>query len=169
MKKALIGTALVSGMLLSTPSVMAGTGYIGIDYQMFRLVTEGVDDFQPEGAGLRLGGALNDNFMIEGRVGRSTGSDEEDDVSLKVDDYMGLYLKGGADIADMLFPYVLVGFSKADLIMDNETPETEGGFSYGFGADMHLGNFQVGAEWMMMLDEADYELKTTTVSIGWRF
>ncbi|MEZ5509013.1 MAG: hypothetical protein R3F47_03820 [Gammaproteobacteria bacterium] len=45
MKKALIGTALVSGMLLSTPSVMAGTGYIGIDCQMFRLVTEGVDDF----------------------------------------------------------------------------------------------------------------------------
>ncbi|MEZ5506434.1 MAG: porin family protein [Gammaproteobacteria bacterium] len=169
MKKALIGTALVSGMLLSTPTVMAGTGYIGLDYQMFRLVSEGIDDLQPEGAALRLGGSLSDNFMIEGRIGQSTGSDETDGVSLKVDDYMGLYLKAGVDVMDMLFPYVAAGFSKVDLTTDNDPSETEGGFSYGFGADVHLGNFQVGAEWMMMLDEADYELKTTSVSVAWRF
>ena len=36
-------------------------------------------------------------------------------------------------------------------------------------ADLHIGNFQVGAEWMMMLDESEYELKTTSVSVGWRF
>lgn len=168
MKKALIGTALATGMVLSTPSVMAADGYIGLDYQLFTLVSEGWSDPQPEGVALRLGGSLNDNFRVEGRIGSSTGGDKVDNVGFKVDDYMGLYLKAGATLADMVFPYVVVGFSKADLVVDDES-ETEGDFSWGMGADLHFGNFQVGAEWMMMLDETDYEVKTTSVSAAWRF
>jgi hypothetical protein len=167
MKKALLGTALATGMMLTTSSVMA-VGYIGVDYQMFRMVAEGWSDSQPEGAALRLGGSLNDNFMVEGRIGASTAGDKTDGVSFKVDDYMGVYVKGGFDLADMIFPYVAVGFSKVDLVLEDEK-ETEGDFSYGLGADLHFGSFQVGAEWMMMLDETDYELKTGTVSFAWRF
>lgn len=168
MKKTLIGTALATGMVLSVPSAMAADGYIGLDYQMFRLVAEGLSDPQPEGVAVRLGGSLNDYFRVEGRIGSSTGNDEVDGVGVKVDDYMGLYLKSGATLANSLFPYVAIGFSKADVVVDDE-PETEGDFSWGVGADLHIGNFQVGAEWMMMLDESEYELKTTSVSVGWRF
>lgn len=168
MKKALIGTALATGMVLSTPSVMAAGSYIGLDYQLFTLVSEGWSDPQPEGVALRLGGTLNDNFRVEGRIGASTGGDKADGVGFKVDDYMGLYLKAGATLADMVFPYVLAGFSKVDLVADDER-ETEGDFSWGLGVDLHFGHFQVGIERMMMLDETSYELKATSISAAWRF
>lgn len=172
MKKALIATALTTGMVLSASTATAGMGYLGIDYQMHRMVASGWEDSQPESIALRLGGSLSDNFMVEGRIGSSTADDNTDGIAFKVDDYLGFYVKGGVDIANLIFPYVVVGFSKADLVINDGTfteRETESDFSYGVGADVHFGNFQVGAEWMMMLDETDYELKTSTLSFAWRF
>ncbi len=168
MKKALIGTAVATGILLSTPSVMADTGYVGIDYQMFRLVTDDSGDFEPEGAALRLGGSLSDYVMVEARLGASTGGDAVDDVSFKVDDFMGFYVKTGVDLANLVFPYVAVGLTKVDLVTD-DMRETEGDMSYGVGADVHFGSLQAGIEWMMLLDETHYELKTGTLSLAWRF
>ncbi|HVL00158.1 MAG TPA: outer membrane beta-barrel protein, partial [Dongiaceae bacterium] len=113
MKKALIGTALASGLLLATPSSFADTGYIGIDYQLFTTVVEQEDDLQPEAVALRLGGNLNDYFQVEGRIGSGTkGDDNSQGESLQVDNIFGFYLKGGVDIANLFFPYMLVGYTK---------------------------------------------------------
>lgn len=171
MKKALIGTALATGILLATPSVMAGTGYVGLDYQLFTLSPNeaGAKDFEPEAVALKIGGSLSDYAMIEGRIGSSTADDSANDTALQVDNIIGFYVKGGMDLMNMVFPYAIIGVSKADLQIVDEFHTTESDLSYGVGADVHFGDFQVGAEWMMMLDETDYELEVMSVSGAWRF
>lgn len=169
MKKALIGTALASGLLLATPATFAGTGYIGIDYQMYTTVIEQVPDLQPEAVALRLGGHLNDYFQVEGRIGSGTKGDEIDGDSLQVDNIFGFYLKGGVDLADLFFPYLMLGYTKVEFQSPDELGQTESDMSYGFGGDLHFGSFQIGAEWMMAQEKTDYELKMTTVSAAWRF
>lgn len=180
MKKAFFGTVLASGILVSATSAMADTGYVGIDYQKYRLVSEGGKDPQPEAAGFRIGGSLNDYFRVEGRVGTSVNEDSINKDTTDIHQYMGVYVKAGADLGDVVFPYVALGLSKADILTYTGTVsnnqfsfvknrQTESDMSWGVGADAHFGDIQVGAEWMMMMDESNYELKVTTLSLGWRF
>src|SRR3990167_3352987 len=169
MKKALLGTVLASGLLLATPATFAGTGYVGIDYQLFTAVIENVPDLEPEAVALRIGGHLNDNFQLERRIGSGTKNDSVEGESLQVDNIFGFYLKGGVDLANMFFPYLLLGYTKVEFQSPGDIGQTESDMSYGFGGDLHFGSFQIGAEWMMAQDKTDYELKMTTLSAAWRF
>ncbi len=171
MKKAIIGTALASGLLLAGQNAIAeDSGYIGLQYNMYTLSVSGVDDLEPDGLALKLGGNLNDNFQIETRLGRSLSDDNIPEAALKIDDYIGFYLKGGMDFANIVFPYIAVGYTKVDFeFYGDPVAQTESDISYGVGADAHFGPFQVGVEWMMLQDKTDYELENLAVSAAWRF
>ncbi len=171
MKKALIATALASGILVTAPAALAGTGYIGMDYQLFNITPDasGADDFSPEGIAVKIGGSLSDYAMIEGRFGSSSADDNANDTALQVDNFMGVFIKGGMDVANMVFPYVIVGATKFEFQAYDEPDETESDLSYGVGADLHFGDLQFGAEWMMMQDTKDFDMEVISVSAAWRF
>jgi len=109
---------------------------------------------------------------LETRLGRSLSDDNEHNVglTLKVDELIGFYAKGGMDFANMVFPYFVLGYSKVDLEFEGAaTEQTESDISYGIGADFHFGMMQVGLEWLMMLDKSDYELDTLSLTAAYRF
>ncbi|MEN8670914.1 MAG: hypothetical protein ABF318_17425, partial [Ketobacter sp.] len=72
--------------------------------------------------------------------------------------------------ADMLFPYVILGYTKVDYeFWGASIDQTESDLSYGLGADVELGSFKVGLEWMMLQDKSDYELEGLSLNGAWRF
>lgn len=171
MKKTLMGSALAAGLLFSTTTALAGTGYVGIDYQMLNVSFDEseLDDFEPQAIALRVGGSLSDYAQLEARFGSSVADDNTDDGALAVDNLIGFYLKGGMELMDLVFPYLAVGFTKVDFSSPGELSETESDLSYGLGADLHFGDFQVGAEYMVLQDKTDYQLDAISVSAAWRF
>lgn len=172
MKKTLLTTALATAMIgLSTTALAQDEyrSYVGIDYQLYSFSTSGQSDLEPESIVFKLGSSLGDYAKIEGRFGRSVADDNNRNTALKVDEIIGFYVKGGMQVADMLFPYAIIGFTKVDFEFYQEPDQTESDLSYGVGADLHFGRFQVGAEWMMMQDKSDYELEVVSLSAAWRF
>ena len=170
MKKALIGTALASGILLSAQTTLADTGYVGIDYQMYTYSVSGQDDAEPESIALKLGGSLNQYFKVEARLGRSVKDDNTQSDAVKVSNTVGFYLKGGMDVMNMVFPYFITGYSKYDIKHYGDTyTAAESAVSWGVGADFHYQKVQVGVEWMRVADKSQYDLEAVSVSAAYRF
>ena len=170
MKKALIGTALATGILLSAQNTLADTGYVGINYQMYTLSASGQDDLQPQGIALKIGGSLNQYFQVEGRIGTGTQDDNISGAAIMITNTQGFYLKGGMDVMNMVYPYVIAGFTKYDIKQyGDQLADTESGSSYGVGADFHYKRIQVGVEWMKLDDNSQYDLDQVSVSAAWRF
>ena len=60
------------------------------------------------------------------------------------------------EFADMVFPYVALGYTKVDFeFHGSQNDLTESDLSYGIGADVRIGQFQVGLEWIMLQDKSD--------------
>lgn len=170
MKKLLIAAATASGLLCASSAVLAENDlYVGAQYNMYSLGASGISDLEPDGLAVVLGGKVNENFMLEGRFGRSLSDDNGSGTALKIDDHIGFYVKGGMEFANMVFPYVVLGYTKVDLEFYNELTQTESDLSYGVGADVHFGNMQVGVEWMKLQDKTDYELEGLSLTGAWRF
>ncbi len=173
MKKALVSTALSSSLILLSQTSTAEENlqnYIGLQYDMFTYSESGIPDLEPEGIALVFGGELNDNFRLEGRFGSATADDNAPTLALSVDNYIGFYTKGGMRFANMVFPYIVVGYSLVDLKAHNSSYyDTESDISYGVGADVNFNNFQVGLEWIMLQDKSAYELENLSVTASWLF
>lgn len=171
MKKTLIAAATAAGLLCASQSVLAeGDLYIGGQYNLYTVSISGVDDLEPDGLALVIGGKLNENFKLEGRFGRSLSDDNIPGAALKVDEHIGFYVKGGMTFADMVFPYVALGYTKVDFEFWGEpVDQTESDLSYGVGADLNFGNLMVGLEWMKLQDKTDYELEGLSLTGAWHF
>lgn len=170
MKKTLLAAAIASLALGAQTALADDDLYIGAQYNLYTLSSSGMDDLEPDGLAVIMGGNINENFQVEGRFGRSLSDDNNNVTAIKVDDYVGFYLKGGMSFADMVFPYVAIGYTKVDLeIWGAPINETESDLSYGIGADVALGNVKVGIEWMKLQDKTDYELEGLGLNAAWRF
>lgn len=171
MKKTLVTTAIASSLLFAGQTVQAEeSAYIGLQYNMYTVGIDGLDDLEPDGLVVKLGGDISEHFQLETRFGRSLSDDNVDGAALKVDEYIGFYVKGGMEFADMVFPYVALGYTKVDFeFHGSQNDLTESDLSYGIGADVRIGQFQVGLEWIMLQDKSDYDLENLNVSAAWRF
>lgn len=170
MNKALYSPLFIAGIALASQPAQATDNYIGIMYNMYTFSGSDLEDMEPEGFTINLAGALNDNFLIEGRLGHGISDDNANGTALKIGEYIGFYVKGGMDFANMIFPYAIIGYSKVDVEVGRQSPpNTESDISYGIGADLHFGHFQVGLEWMTLLDESDYKVENLGLSAAYRF
>ena len=110
----------------------------------------------------RVGGYLNDNLALEARLGTGVTDDSVDaggtevDVSLRY--LVGAYLRAGAKVGDAAFPYVLLGFTRADVeresLVDSST-QAETDVSYGVGVDFNLSGLTVAVEYANLVDKDD--------------
>jgi len=173
MKKSTIAatiSAIATSTLLLTSQNSLDINYLGANYILYTHSQSGLDDLNPDGLALVIGGKLNENFRLEGRFGRSISDDNVPGAALKIDDYVGFYVKGGMSFADIVFPYIALGYTKVDFeYWGAPIAETESDLSYGVGADLDLGKFKLGLEWMMLQDKKDYELQGLSLSGAWCF
>ncbi|MAR92091.1 MAG: outer membrane beta-barrel protein [Pseudomonadota bacterium] len=170
MNKTLLAAATAVGLIFAAPVAMAeGDHYIGAQYNLYTLGTSALDDLEPEGLALVLGGNVSENFQLEARLGRSLSDDNVTGAAMKVDDHIGFYVKGGMTFADIVFPYIALGYTKVDLEFYDQRSQTESDLSYGVGADVAVGPVTLGLEWMKLQDKSDYDLEGLSLTGAWRF
>lgn len=117
----------------------------------------------------RLGGYMNDYLAFEGRAGVGVTGDEVGDSDIDLRYLFGLYAKVTAPVNDMIYPYVMVGFSRADI--ETEAPNgsklsnAETDASFGIGVDADLGGISVFAEYAQFAEIDDADLSGFTIGL----
>lgn len=151
--------------------------YIGIGYEPITLSTDDGGDFDVATASVKAGVALNPFLAVEGRYGSSVGDETRDvlgvQVTGKLDNYYGAYLKGMVPVHEMVSLYALAGYTHVDASVTTplgSADDSDDGVSYGAGVALHVNrNFSVNAEWMSWLDKDDYDLTGYGVGLNYAF
>ena len=136
-----------------------GKRYVGMNFgfyeQEFSDVSESASLTSLEG---RLGGYINDNAAVEVRLGAGILGDEVGASDVDLNYQLGAYTRVGA-LLDNVFPYVLVGFTRANIGLSNpDVDDSETDVSYGIGADMHVSNLTINLEYVQFVDRGDVDL-----------
>ena len=106
----------------------------------------------------RLGGYINDNAAVEVRLGAGVLGDEVGSRDVDLNYQLGAYTRIGA-MLDNIFPYVLVGFTRADIGLSNpDVDNAETDLSYGLGVDMSVSNLTINLEYTQLVDNGGIDL-----------
>ena len=98
---------------------------------------------------VRLGKSYTENFSAEVRLGLGLGDDTveidgmENGDHLEMREMYGVYARGGMQLEDRFYPYVIVGYSQAKLEASGVGFDIDGDFggvSYGLGMDVGINN-----------------------------
>jgi opacity protein-like surface antigen len=123
----------------------------------------------------RLGTNFNDNFSGEIRAGIGVGDDTVDvlgtDVNVELDHMFGAYVRGGIQVGQAVFPYVIVGYTRGKGTVSasgfGSESETESDASFGLGVDGHLTeNLVVNVEYMNYFDKDSAEIDGFSIGLA---
>lgn len=116
----------------------------------------------------RIGGYLNEFVALEGRAGTGVTGDDVAGVDVDLRYLLGLYARIGAMLNEDVFPYIMVGFSRADIESDfNGTTANvaETDASFGIGIDANLANLSLFAEYAQYAEVDGADLSGFTVGL----
>ncbi|MDG1495297.1 MAG: outer membrane beta-barrel protein [Porticoccaceae bacterium] len=122
----------------------------------------------------RAGKHYTQHLSAEVRLGIGLGDDvfELDGVNtglkLSIREFYGVYVRGGVQLTEKLFPYVVVGYTQATFELGDDSfsvHEDFGGLSYGVGGDIVIKqSLSTNIEYMHYFDTVGVEL--TGFSVG---
>lgn len=190
MSKMSSALACATAILVSCQTAMAaspGDSYFGVGYSQLTYSEDGLPDFNPTMLGFRAGYYLNKNFSVEGRFGFGIGDDTVQltnyptpfgpftgDVSVEVDNIIGIYAVGHLPASDNFGIYGFFGFNQADIT----ATATSGGLSYsysdddsdmayGIGIDIKVGQkSSINVEYGNFYDEDNVSVDAITVGFN---
>ncbi len=114
----------------------------------------------------KLGKTLNDMFAIEGQLGLTNNTDQDQGVIT-----YGAYLRIGRNFGQYL-PYGLIGFSGVEIYGDDFDDQSESGGSYGVGLEIFGSkDLTVTIEYLNLIDKSvdDGDLTLETLGIGFTY
>ena len=157
----------IAAALLSGPAVAetrddpwyVGPGFFLLDYTLDRSGRE--SSFN--GTHVRFGRFFTENLSAEARIGIGVG---KNDNGFEAKDYQGVYARWGFSPTQSIFPYGIIGFSRARANGTGPAaPTVETGASYGLGVDFRLEDgIDINFEYLAMLDTSDVELEGLLLS-----
>jgi opacity protein-like surface antigen len=125
---------------------------------------------------LRLGKSYTENFSAEIRLGLGLGDNalEVDDMAtgahLEMREIYGIYARGGMQLEERFYPYVIVGYSQAKLeasAIGIEVDGDFGGISYGLGIDMDINSgVKASVEYMSYFDTVGIEVAGFSIGLS---
>ncbi len=120
----------------------------------------------------RVGGYMNDYIALEGRAGVGVTGETIDGVDVDLRYLVGAYVRAGIPLKHELFPYVLLGFTRADFEtkvngVSSNSAETDA--SLGLGFDANLGGLSLSLEYASFVDKDGADLSGMSVGIKTTF
>ena len=170
---------LIATSLISCSSVYAGSSsgesYVAMQYSLGDYSDTGGAAFEPTVLIGRYGQFIEDRMAIEARVGVGFEDDTTDfsglDITLKVDQFYGVYGLGRFDLNASYSAYALAGLTSgkatASTYLESDSV-SESGFSFGVGIDIALtNNASFNLEYMSYLNKSNFDF--TAIGAGLRF
>ncbi len=167
MNKMLTALTLTTSLAALPLSALAdsthGKRYAALDIGFYSIEVDNTDpspDFDADITHVtgRIGGYINDHLALEGRIGTGVTDDTSQGVDFSMRYMLGTYLRAGAKVTDQIFPYVLLGFTRADFkaegpFFSENNAETD--TSYGVGVDLNLSGLTLALEYANLVDKND--------------
>lgn len=123
----------------------------------------------------RIGKQYNENFSAEIRLGVGLGDDTyevdglDSGLKLSIREFYGVYLRGGTQLTDKLYPYVVFGYTQATLELDDGSSNFHdglGGVSYGAGVDLQVKpEVLASIEYINYFDTVGVELSAFSIGL----
>lgn len=180
MNKKSLALMVLSAAALTCQPVLAesthGYRYIGGSIGFMNFENKGSPDASINSLEARIGGYANDYLALEGRLGIGLTDDTitvtGTDVDLSLRYSLGAYLRAGYPVSEQVFPYVILGFSRADFEVETSLGsenEAETDSSYGLGVDVEIANMALTAEYLNMIDKNDTTFSGFTIGFTTKF
>lgn len=168
MSKILKIMSIATALTFSAHS-MGGETYYGAGLAHLDIPIDGIDDEMLDATVTSLHGLVgtrfNENFSGEIRLGIGISDDNNlGDVGLnfKLKNYFGVYAKAGAQISEIIYPYVVAGYTRGKMevsVLGDSESGSEGDFSFGVGVDFSISKTtKLNLEYMNYLDKDGTEL-----------
>lgn len=149
-----------------------GYRYIGANVGFMEIENKGSKDASINHLEGRFGGYVNDYVAVETRLGVGLTDDTVDDIDLSLRYSLGAYTRIGFPITPQIFPYAILGFSRADF-ETKAAGETENhaetDTSYGIGIDVEVVNLALTAEYLNMVDKNDTTFSGFSIGFTTKF
>lgn len=165
-KKTNIARSIACGALLAVSGgVFAGDAYYGGNLAFIDYSEPGIDASVTAIYG-RIGTNWNENFSGELRVGLGIGDDTVqlfgEDVDIQLNNFIGAYVKGGAQVNEVFYPYAILGLTRGEAeasVPGFSVTESETDVSFGLGADFNVSeSLTLNLEYMNYYDKDSAEL-----------
>lgn len=121
----------------------------------------------------RFGASFNENISAEARLGLGVGDDDLYGAKAELDNFYGVYVRGGIPAGEFFYPYAVLGFTKGKASLSAEgfsISESESDLSYGVGADFKVSeSLKVNAEYVSYLDKDELELNGFSIGVSFSF
>lgn len=131
----------------------------------------------------RFGAFFNENISAEARLGLGIGDDTAGGIKSELDNYYGVYVRGGLPVTEVFYPYAILGFTKGKVSFSYPSEEYLGGtipggsgsnsesdLSYGIGADFKITEtLKINAEYISYFDKDAAELAGFSVGVAYSF
>ena len=194
-----IAACITLAVLAAAPQAALAESYLGLNLTQMNYsasVTDGVfnvaTDFDIKAVSGKLGVQFHKNFSAEvrGGVGISDG-DGTASVSLRdpfldgvsvsadgkasLDEFFGVYIRGGVPIGDSVYPYLIAGYAQSKVTLNfgdfgDIASDSDADFSYGVGLDIKLSETLSGnIEYMNYYDKDGFELSGFAIGITLKF
>jgi hypothetical protein len=143
-----------------------GNHHVGIGYSQMNSTTVAgtTTSLNLSSVSVALGTALNDNFSVEARFGLGS----KDHTSRKIDKTYGAYLKAGMYLSQNLYPYAILGYSKANIrsSADGSTVrESDVSVGLGINVDFMQSDIDVALEYMRYVQETNLKMNSLSASL----
>jgi len=183
----LIFIALAGSLFLVTKAAVAGTEgeyYFGLQYGLGSYDEDGISEtYEPTILTGRFGRFLTPVFAVEGRLGTGLDDDTHNlpgfgnrDVTLEIDSLLGLYGTAHLNLTESSSLYGLLGMSEVKgttslpAFPGLESTESNSSVSFGFGADIGIGNhWALNIEYMRYLSKEDFDFDVGSVGASFSF
>ena len=142
-----------------------GNHHIGIGYSQMNPVNVGTStSLNLSSVSVALGTAFNDNFSVEARFGLGA----KDDTNWKIDKTYGAYLKAGMYLSENLYPYAILGYSKANIKSSagaSTVKESDVSFGLGINVAFMQSDMDMAFEYMRYVKEANLKMNSLNISL----
>jgi opacity protein-like surface antigen len=164
----------VAALSLATVGAAHAEGlYAGALLTRTTVSLDGRGDANPTTIGAKLGMSINKNFAVEARLGTGLSDDSLSGISVKVDNFAGIYAKGILPVSDAASVYGLLGYTQGKIKLEaagQSLSDSDTDISYGIGADFAVsGGTSVGVEWARFFKGDGYKVDGLSLSVSFKF
>ena len=138
---------------------------------------DGLDDANPTAIGVKIGASISKNFAVEARLGTGLSDDSVSvlgvPVSIKVDNFYGVYGRGILPLSDQASIYGLLGYTHGKLKGDftgGSVSISDSDVSYGIGGDFAVTpTVSLNVEWARLFKGDDFKVDGLTFGVSFKF
>ncbi|MBY5993324.1 porin family protein [Ferrimonas balearica] len=154
-------------------AINQGNWYLGAQFNYGQVDTQ-FGDANPIALHALGGYQFNPYLAVEGRIGLGVSDDEtNEDITIEIDSYYGLYLTGTLPLSDWVKVYVLLGATDVNLEQDLDSrSDTFGSTDVTYGVGLSLlatERLAITIEAVQWLDKGDIDVAGLGLGVRYDF